>query len=276
MPVSPARTTPAALAEQILDELRARANPENVAGMARYGITTDNALGVPMRLTRALARDARKQFGRDKAAWHELAALLWSSAVHEARIMATFVDLAALVDERQMEAWALEIDSWDVCDGLCNNLFRETPFAWAKAAEWPGRTEEFVKRAGFVLGASLAVHDKTAGGRDFLPLLALALREATDERNMVKKAVNWQLRQIGKRSVSAQRRSHRDVRADSRNIPGVEVRALDRPRRAARAARRRRAGTARPTLSRQSPGSRPGSRGSCRRRASTCPPGGSR
>jgi len=194
--------TPAALAEQILEELRAQANPDNVAGMARYGIATDSALGVPVPIMRALGRDARKQLGRDKAAWHDLAARLWETGVHEARIMATFVDAPELVDEAQMEAWALEIDSWDTCDQLTNNLFRQTPVAWTKAAEWPGRPEEFVKRAGFVLGASLAVHDKEADDSRFLPLLGLAEREATDGRNMVKKAVNWQIRQIGKRSPS--------------------------------------------------------------------------
>jgi 3-methyladenine DNA glycosylase AlkD len=193
--------TPAELAETLLAELRAQAVPANLEGMARYGIVTTHALGVPMPVVRALARDARRRLGRDKPAWHELAALLWASGVHEARIMASVVDVAALVDEVQMERWALEIDSWDVCDGLTNNLFRATPFAWQKAAEWPGRAEEFVKRAGFVLGASLAVHDKQADDAEFLPLLTLAEREATDERNMVKKAVNWQIRQIGKRSA---------------------------------------------------------------------------
>ena len=203
MPATP--TTPAApvgLAKQILTALRARANPDNVTGMARYGITTDNALGVPVPFMRTFAREARKQLGRDKAAWHELAALLWAAEVHEARITATLVDVAELVDEGQMETWALDIDSWDICDQATNNLFRETAPAWPKAAEWPGRPEEFVKRAGFVLGASLAVHDKAADDCGFLPLLALALRESTDERNMVKKAVNWQIRQIGKRSAT--------------------------------------------------------------------------
>lgn len=196
-----AAPTPAALAEQILAQLRAQANPDNLAGMARYGIATDSALGVPVPLMRALARDARKELGRDKPAWHELAALLWATGIHEARIMATFIDVPALVDEAQMESWALGIDSWDTCDQLTNNLFRESPLAWSKAAEWPGRPEEFVKRAGFVLGATIAVHDKKTDDSEFLALLALAQREATDERNMVKKAVNWQIRQIGKRSA---------------------------------------------------------------------------
>jgi 3-methyladenine DNA glycosylase AlkD len=194
--------TPTQLAEQILAELRAQANPDNLSGMARYGIATDGALGVSVPRMRAMGRDARKQLGRDKSARHELAALLWGQGVHESRIMATFIDVPALVDEAQMEAWALDLDSWDVCDQLTNNLFRESPFAWKKAAEWPGRSEEFVKRAGFVLGATLAVHDKATGDAAFLPLLALAQREATDDRNLVKKAVNWQIRQIGKRSAA--------------------------------------------------------------------------
>lgn len=192
--------TPALLAEQIVAELHAQANADNVAGMARFGITAGNALGVSVPVMRAMAKDARKALGRDKPAWHELAALLWESDIHETRIMATFIDVPALVDEAQAESWVADLDSWDTCDQLVNNLLAESSFAWRKAAEWTGRTEEFVKRAGFVLGASLAVHDKAADDRHFLPLLALALREARDERNFVKKAVNWQIRQIGKRS----------------------------------------------------------------------------
>ena len=192
---------PKDLSVQVLSALQAEANPDNLEGMARYGIATDNALGVSVPFMRRLARDARKQLGRDKPAWHELAGLLWAAGLHESRIMATFIDVPALVDEAQMEAWILDVDSWDTCDQLTNNLFRETPLAWAKAADWPGRPEEFVKRAGFVLGATLAVHDKQTADAEFLPLLALSEREATDERNMVKKAVNWQIRQIGKRSA---------------------------------------------------------------------------
>jgi len=198
--VAASTPTPAALAGQILAELRAQASPEHVAGMARYGIATQTALGVPVPFLRVTARETRKQLGRDPAACHELAARLWATGIHEGRIMATFIDVPALVDEAQMEVWALDLDSWDTCDQLANNLLRESPNAWKKGAEWPGRSEEFVKRAGFVLSATLAVHDKAADDRAFLPLLALAEREATDERNLVKKAVNWQIRQIGKRS----------------------------------------------------------------------------
>ena len=190
------------MCDHILAELRARANAENVAGMARYGISSAGTLGVSIPEVRALAKEARRQLGRDKGARHELAGLLWSSGVHEARIAASLVDDPKLVDDTQLERWAADIDSWDVCDQLCSNLFRKAAPAWPKAAEWPRRAEEFVKRAGFVLGATLAVHDKTTDDARFVPLLALAECAATDERNFVKKAVSWQIRQIGKRSVA--------------------------------------------------------------------------
>jgi 3-methyladenine DNA glycosylase AlkD len=194
--------SPALVAEELLAGLRANADSDNVAGMARYGISGDGTLGVTVPTIRTLARDAKKRLGRDPLAHHELAALLWASGVHEARLAASLVDAPELVTEAQAESWVADIDSWDICDLLCNNLLRRTPLAWPKAAEWPGREAEFAKRAGFVLGATLAVHDKDASDERFLPLLALAAREATDDRNLVKKAVNWQVRQIGKRSAT--------------------------------------------------------------------------
>ena len=199
-PAAPDTPSPSAMATELLAALRAQADPGNVAGMERYGISTVGALGVSMPSVRAMARDAKKRLVSDPQARHELAGALWDSGVHEARLMATLVDDPALVAEDQMERWASALDSWDTCDLLCNNLLRRTELAWEKAAEWPARTDEFVKRAGFVLGATLAVHDKAADDLDFLPLLSLAQREVTDERNLVKKAVNWQVRQIGKRS----------------------------------------------------------------------------
>jgi 3-methyladenine DNA glycosylase AlkD len=201
MPTTQPKPTPTLLAEQIVAELRAQADADNVAGMAHYGITAENTLGVPVPVMRTMARDARKALSRDKQAWHELAALLWATGIHEAQIMATFIDLPALVDDAQAESWVADLDSWDTCDQLTNNVLRESPVGWAKAVEWADRDEEFVKRAAFVLGATIAVHDKKTDDRAFLPLLALTEREATDERNFVKKAVNWQIRQIGKRSA---------------------------------------------------------------------------
>jgi 3-methyladenine DNA glycosylase AlkD len=179
---------------EIMTWLAASSNPDNVAGMARYGINSGNSYGVSMPELRRLG----KTIGRD----HALALELWSSGVHEARILAALVDDPAQVTEAQMESWVQDLDSWDVCDQLCSNLFDRTAFAYAKAMEWSARRPEFVKRAGFVLMAALAVHDKHAPDEAFLAFLPAIVREASDERNFVKKAVNWALRQIGKRNTA--------------------------------------------------------------------------
>lgn len=181
-----------ATVESILGKLRMQANPDNVAGMARYGISSMGTLGVPMPSLRKMARELGKN--------HELALALWDTGVHEARILAVYIDDPSQVSESQMERWASEIDTWDVCDQACGNLFDRTPFAVGKAFEWSERDETFVKRAGFVLMAELAVHDKTLPDETFQAFLPVILRHSNDERNFVKKAINWALRQIGKRN----------------------------------------------------------------------------
>jgi 3-methyladenine DNA glycosylase AlkD len=138
---------------------------------------------------------------------HQLAQDLWASGIHEARILAGMIDDPKLVTEEQLEHWVVDFDSWDVCDQCCSNLFDRTPFAHKKAVEWSKRGEEFVKRGGFVLMAALAVHDKTAGDQAFEAFFPIIKREATDDRNFVKKAVNWALRNIGKRNESLNRRA---------------------------------------------------------------------
>ncbi len=178
--------------EEILNELRCLASEKNRAGMARFGIEVSNALGIGVTTLRQLAR----KLGKD----HTLARELWDSGVHEARILASIVDVPADVTEQQMESWVKALDSWDLCDQACANLFWKTPFAWTKAFEWSGRESEFEKRAGFALMAALAVKDKAASDDDFLQLLPLIEAEADDDRNFVVKAVNWALRQIGKRN----------------------------------------------------------------------------
>lgn len=187
------------LAARIIEHLREQANPDNVAGMARYGINPDGTLGVTMPVLRVIARDLRPRRRNDPEFVHELAAKLWASGIHEVRILAALIDVPALVTPEQADAWVADLDSWDVCDQL-QGLFVPTPFAYDKAVEWAGREETFVKRAGFVLMCALAVHDKRAPDTTLIAFLPLAEREATDERNYVKKAVNWSLRQIGKRS----------------------------------------------------------------------------
>ena len=185
--------------EQILVRLRKLANPKNVEGMARFGINPENTFGVPVPMLRSIAKEA----GRD----HGLAAELWKSGCHEARIIAPLVDEPACVTEKQMERWVRDFDSWDICDLCCNSLFRKTELAHAKAQEWTAREEEFVRRAGFVMMAVLAVHDKKAPDSRFVRYLTVIRGGATDERNFVKKAVNWALRQIGKRNLTLNRKA---------------------------------------------------------------------
>ena len=179
-------------AREILDRLEPLANPANVAGMARYGINPKGALGVPMPVLRKLA----KECGRS----HSLAAEAWDSGVHELRILATLVDDPASVTRQQMNRWARDFYSWDVCDQAFQNLFRYTPFAFEQAAKWARARPEFVRRAGFSLMAGLAVKAKSATDRQFEAFFPLIREAADDERNMVKKAANWALRQIGKRN----------------------------------------------------------------------------
>ena len=179
--------------KQAVDRLRSIGDPKAVEGMARFGIKPSNSFGVSVPKLRALARE----IGRD----HLLALKLWETELHDARLLATMIDDPRQVTAGQMEKWARDFDSWDVVDGCCGNLFDKTPFAVTKAKEWCRREEEYAKRAGFVLMAELAVHDKNAKDQVFLGFLPLIIDGASDKRNFVKKAVNWSLRQIGKRSL---------------------------------------------------------------------------
>jgi len=185
--------------QEVREELHALSDPVGRDGMARFGIRTDQALGISMPSLRALA----KRIGTD----HRLAGQLWRSRIHEARLLASMIDDPAAVTEQQIEDWAAGFDSWDVVDVTCGSLFDRTPFAYAKAAAWSTRDEEFVKRAGFALMASLAVHDTRASDHAIARFLPLIERQAWDGRNFVKKAVNWALRQIGKRNLALNERA---------------------------------------------------------------------
>ena len=179
---------------QLLDELRGMGSEHDRAGMARYGINVEDAFGVSVYELRRIA----KRLGTD----HGLALALWATGNHEARLLACFVDDPAAVTEAQLEAWAAGFDSWDVCDQATTSLFDRTPHAWQKAAEWAKRDDAWVKRAGFSLMAGLAVHDREASDAAFQRLLPLVEGGAFDERNFVKKAVNWALRNVGKRNLA--------------------------------------------------------------------------
>ena len=178
--------------DKVLAKLKAKGSQANKDGMARFGINTKKAFGTTVVDIRQIAKTLRKD--------HFLAERLWYTGFHEARILATLIDIPNEVTEQQMEKWVGEFNSWDIVDQCCSNLFSKTRFARKKILEWTKRKEEFVKRAGFVLIAALSVHDKQAPDKEFLSYLPIIKREATDERNFVKKAVNWALRQIGKRN----------------------------------------------------------------------------
>jgi 3-methyladenine DNA glycosylase AlkD len=183
--------------EDILQELENGRNPDNVAGMARFGITPARSFGWKMPDLRSLARRIRPKDGQAR---HDMAAQLWAVDSRETRILASLIDDPKQVTPAQMDAWAADFDYWEICDQCCMNLFEKTNYAFAKALEWSEAEAEYAKRAGFVLMARLAVSDKKATDAQFEPFLVLIEQEADDPRDMVKKGVSWALRQIGKRN----------------------------------------------------------------------------
>ena len=178
--------------QNIIKQLKSKANPANAAGMARFGINPKNTLGISIPELRKMA----KKIGKN----HSLALELWDSGIHEARLLAGFIDDKSMITEKQMESWVKDFDSWDICDQVCSNLFDKTPYAYKNALKWSKDKREFVKRAGYVLMACLAVHDKKAEDKQMIKFFPAIIKGSTDERNFVKKAVNWALRQIGKRN----------------------------------------------------------------------------
>ena len=179
--------------EEVIEKLHSMSNPKNVEGMARYGINPNNNLGISIYQLRPIA----KEHGKD----HNLALKLWDSGIHDARLLACFIDDPDKVTAEQMDSWAEDFDSWDICDQACTSLFDQTPHAWKMVSEWAKREEEFVKRGAFSLIAGLAVHDKKTSDEKFEELFKIIIHESTDERNYVRKAVNWALRNIGKRNL---------------------------------------------------------------------------
>lgn len=178
--------------DDVKRELKRNVRPNALEGKARFGIDVSKAYGVTIPVLRKLA----KQIGKD----HEFAQKLWDENIHETRILASMVDEPDKVTKKQMDEWTNEFNSWDLCDQCCNNLFVYTPYAHDKAVHWSRSKKEFVKRAGFTLMATLAVHDNNSSNKDFDKFFERIIIESTDERNFVKKAINWALRQIGKRN----------------------------------------------------------------------------
>jgi len=182
-----------------LKELKSLYNAKNIEGMSRFGISASNTYGIPIPKLRAIA----KRIGRN----HALALGLWASGVHEARILASMVDEIDEVTGAQMDAWARDFDSWDVCDQVCMNLFSKSDFSFEKALEWSKSGKEFVKRAGFALMACVAWTRADADDDDFEKFFVEIKKASDDERNFVKKSVNWALRQIGKRNLALNRKA---------------------------------------------------------------------
>lgn len=185
--------------EEIMQRLRSLSNLKAVAGMNKFGINTQKTYGVSIPNLRILAREVRES--------HALSQQLWSSEIHEARILASMIDDPKQVTEDQMDNWVNDFDSWDVCDQCCNNLFRKTKFAYQKCFDWSSRKQEFVKRAGFALMACLAIGDKKANNGNFVKFFPIITKESIDDRNFVKKAINWALRQIGKRNIELNKKA---------------------------------------------------------------------
>jgi 3-methyladenine DNA glycosylase AlkD len=178
--------------DQVLQKLKSKSRPGELTGLARFGITGEKRLGVSVPELRKLA----KEIGRD----HELALKLWKTGIPDAMLLAGMVDDPEKVTEKQMDAWVKDFQSWDVCDQVCSNLFDRVPFTVKKINQWAKSYEEFIKRAAFAMIASVAWHDKEAPDKNFIRFFPLMKKAATDERNFVRKAVNWALRNIGKRN----------------------------------------------------------------------------
>ncbi len=237
MPIKKPQRPPAPNAAAVVAQLKRLATRRYRDGMSRYAIPTDKAFGVPVGLMQKLA----KRLGRN----HELAIALWDTGWYEARMMAAFLDEPERVTPAQMDRWCRDFDSWAIVDTVCFHLFDRTPQAWRKAKPWSRRREEFAKRAGFVLMACLAAHDKAAADERFLAFLPLIEDGACDERNFVKKGVSWALRMIGRRSpmlhataLSVAERLTESNETSSRWVGRDAVRELTNPKVRAQVARR--------------------------------------
>ncbi len=209
--------------------LRSLGRADQLEGMARFGLAGKERLGVSMLDLRRLARTIGKH--------HRLAEHLWETGIPDAMILAALIGEPESLRSGQMDRWVAQIESWDVCDQVCSNLFDRSPLAWQKVRRWSVRKEEFVKRAGYVLIACLAVHDKTAADDRFIALLPLIRKGAADDRNFVRKAVCWALRQIGKRNESLRKAAINEAKAlrksaagPARRIASETLRELEDPR----------------------------------------------
>jgi 3-methyladenine DNA glycosylase AlkD len=210
------------LVTEVIQILKEESNPAYLAGMSRFGIDNTKAIGVPVPVLRKLAKFIKTN--------QQLSLDLWETGIHEARLLATLIGDPALVTPQQMDSWVKDFNTWDICDQACGNLFDRTPFALERAVFYTKSEKEYVKRAGFVLIAEYAVHQKKAPNAVFVALLPHIEAEARDGRNFVKKAVNWALRQIGKRNPELRKAAiesaHRIMRQNTKSAKWIASGAL--------------------------------------------------
>jgi 3-methyladenine DNA glycosylase AlkD len=207
---------------EVLSELKKHADPKARAQLAYFGVNVPKAYGISAPVLHAFAR----HMGKDQA----LAEELWSSGIHEARILAPLIGSSEQITSAQMERWVRDFNSWDVVDTVCCYLYAAAKPAWDKIYEWSNRSAEFEKRAAFSLAAYLSYKDKSAGDAQFERFLSVIEREADDDRNFVRKAVNWALRNIGKRNLrlnaAAIRAAERIRKQDCRTARWIAADAL--------------------------------------------------
>lgn len=208
--------------ETIIASLKSFGSEKNVEGMKRYGIVSKNAYGVSTPVFMRMSKEIGKN--------HSLALKLWRTGIYDARVLAFLIEDANKVTEQQMERWVKDFDNWAICDGCCLHLFDHTRFVYKKIIEWTEREEEFVKRAGFTLIATRGVHDKLASDDLFTSFLSIIEYNSCDERKYVMKAVNWALRQIGKRNIQLNKKAIRTAqeiqKLDSRSARWIASDAL--------------------------------------------------
>ena len=184
--------------KQVISELKSLENPANKAGMARFGINVENALGISMKSLEPISKRIKKN--------HKLGLELWETEIHEARILAILISEADKLTFEQVENWVNDFASWDICDQACLKLFRKSSVAVERIDDWIRNEKEFVRRAGFALLATLAVHLKGQENDSFfVKYFEQMLQYSVDERNFVKKAINWAIRQAGKRNEKMRR-----------------------------------------------------------------------
>jgi 3-methyladenine DNA glycosylase AlkD len=224
--------------DQVLGRLQALANPEKVIFKAKkFGIQTERSLGIYHKDLKELAKLVEKN--------DDLALALFDTGIHEARLLCSKLFNPKNITPTLIDHWVAVFDNWEICDSFCMSFIGQSDCAYAKIFELKHQTTEFQKRATFTLMVGYHFGHKKAANSDFEAFIPLIVQAASDERNFVKKAVNWALRTIGKRNVDLQalaittaqellRTEHKPAHWIAKNaireLTAVKVNVLDYPR----------------------------------------------